>query len=63
VQEHWRGHMVSPDEARARSGIETVLTVSHFEPFVDAMLGRQGNGPVAASDAARFFDAAVAILF
>ena len=57
VQEHWRGHALSPDEARARSGIDTVLIVSRFEPFVDAMFGRQGNGPVAASDAARFFDA------
>src|SRR5258708_27795208 len=25
VQEHWRGHALSPDEARARSAIDTVL--------------------------------------
>jgi Xaa-Pro aminopeptidase len=60
VQEHWHGHTLSPDEARGRSGIETVLTASHFEPFVEAMLGRQANGPVAAFDAARFFDALAA---
>ena len=57
VQEHWRGHTLSPDEARARSGVASVVTASQFEPFVDAMLGRQGSGPVSASDAARFFDA------
>jgi len=57
AQEHWHGRMLSPDETRARSGVESVLTTSQFEPFVEAILGRQPGGPVSASDAARFFDA------
>jgi Xaa-Pro aminopeptidase len=57
VQEHWHGRTLTPDEARARSGIETVLTTAQFEPFVEAILGRHGYGPVAASELTSFFDA------
>src|SRR5437899_9976991 len=38
AQEHWHGRMLSPDETRARSGVESVLTTSQFEPFVEAIL-------------------------
>jgi Xaa-Pro aminopeptidase len=57
VQEHWRGHLLSAVETRARSGIDSVLTTSRFEPFIEAILGRQPSDPVSAQDAARFFDA------
>lgn len=57
VQEHWNGRVLSTDEARAQSGIETVLPSSQFEPFVSAMLNRRGHGPVGATQAARFFEA------
>lgn len=55
--EHWRGRALSVDEARARTGIETVLMTSQFEPFVAAMLSRRGFGPIGDQQAARFFDA------
>ena len=44
AQEHWHGRTLTTDEARARTGIETVLASSQFEPFVAGMLGRQGHG-------------------
>jgi Xaa-Pro aminopeptidase len=55
-QEQWTGHLLSVDQARALSGIDTVLTTTDFEPFVTAMLLRRGFGPVTAADAARFFE-------
>ncbi|MEP7306087.1 MAG: aminopeptidase P family protein [Acidobacteriota bacterium] len=57
AQEHWRGRTLTTDEARARTGIETVLVNSQFEAFVASMLGRQASAAVTARDAARFFDA------
>ena len=57
AQEHWRGKVLTVGEARARTGIETVMVTSRFEAFVDGMFGRQASGPVTAPDAARFFEA------
>jgi Xaa-Pro aminopeptidase len=57
VQEHWRGRMLSPEDATARTGIGTVLTTSQFEPFVAAMLNRSASGSIDAREAATFFDA------
>jgi Xaa-Pro aminopeptidase len=57
VQEHWRGRVLTLDQARAQSGIEDVLTLGQFEPFVSAILGRSGFGPIAAADAKVFMDA------
>jgi Xaa-Pro aminopeptidase len=57
VQEHWFGRVLSVDEARARTGIETVLPNSQFQPFVTAMLNRRGHGAIGAKQTARFFDA------
>ena len=34
AQEHWTGRLLSADEARERTGIDTVLPSSQFEPFV-----------------------------
>ena len=48
AQEHWTGRLLSADEARARTGIDTVLPTSQFEPFVTAMLSRRGSGAVSA---------------
>jgi Xaa-Pro aminopeptidase len=55
--EHWRGRSLSAEEAKARTGVETVLTTSQFEPFVAAMLSRRGFGPIDDQQASRFFDA------
>ena len=38
-REHWNGHSLTPAEASAASGIETVLTANQFEPFVAGILG------------------------
>src|SRR5207249_4507750 len=51
VQEHWRGRRLTADEARARTGIETILPVSQFEPFLTGMLTRRGFAPVMPPDA------------
>ena len=40
-REHWEGHVLTPDEAAAQSGIETVMTANQFEPFVAAMFSRR----------------------
>src|SRR3982751_4890174 len=33
-REHWNGHSLTPAEASAASGIETVMTLNQFEPSV-----------------------------
>jgi Xaa-Pro aminopeptidase len=43
-REHWEGHSLTPDEATAQSGIQTVMTMSQFEPFIAAMLSRRSMG-------------------
>lgn len=39
--EHWNGHLLTKDEARALTGIDTVYYTSQFEPFVTAMMNGQ----------------------
>ncbi|HKT80772.1 MAG TPA: aminopeptidase P N-terminal domain-containing protein [Vicinamibacterales bacterium] len=60
VQEHWTGHVITREDAIARTGIQTVLTSPQFEPFLQAMLTRQASGGVSAADAKAFFDALAA---
>ena len=40
-REHWNGHVLTPAEAAAQSGIDTVLTMNQFEGFVAQALGGQ----------------------
>jgi Xaa-Pro aminopeptidase len=43
-REHWNGHSLTPAEAAAQSGIETVLTVTQFEGLIaGALSGREGT--------------------
>jgi Xaa-Pro aminopeptidase len=49
VQEHWRGHLMTSEEATARTGIKTVLTTDRFEGFLEALLRREA--PPGFSDA------------
>jgi Xaa-Pro aminopeptidase len=58
-REHWVGHSLTPAEASAQSGIETVMRTSQFEGFVTAMFSSR---PMGASPAeySRFFDALAA---
>ena len=60
AQEHWTGRRLSPEEATAQTGIDTVLTAGQFEPFVAAMLGQREFGGITAREAARFFTALAA---
>jgi Xaa-Pro aminopeptidase len=57
VAEHWTGRLLTVDEARDRTGIETVLATSRFESFITAMLDRQGFGGIDRPQAERFFEA------
>jgi Xaa-Pro aminopeptidase len=41
VREHWEGHSLTPDEARALTGVDTVYRASEFEPFMNAMFARR----------------------
>lgn len=59
-REHWSGRLLSVHEASERSGIETVLSASQFEPFLAAMLRRAPMEPVDDRQAAAFFSAVAA---
>jgi len=57
-REHWQGHSLTPHEASAASGIETVLTAGQFEPFVAAMFSKRAMPPSQGPDEyQRFFQA------
>lgn len=43
-REHWEGHSLTPEEATAQSGIQTVMRVNQFEPFIAAMLSKRSMG-------------------
>jgi Xaa-Pro aminopeptidase len=60
VREHWTGHRLTPEEATARTGIDTVFASSQFDAFVSAMLGRREFEPVDQKQTARFFEALAA---
>ena len=55
-REHWTGHTLTPAEATAQSGIQTVMTAREFEPFIAAMLSKRAMGGNA-NDYQRFFQA------
>jgi Xaa-Pro aminopeptidase len=55
VQEHWRGRLLSVEDARARTGIDTVEATSQFDAFVAAILGGRGSGTITREEASRFF--------
>jgi Xaa-Pro aminopeptidase len=58
-REHWQGHSLTPAEAAAQSGIDTVLTLNQFEPFVAAMFSKRNRPDAAAgpNEFQRFFQA------
>ena len=58
-REHWNGHSLTPAEATAQSGIETVMRFGEFENFIAAMLSSRPMGGNA-QDYGRFFDALAA---
>jgi Xaa-Pro aminopeptidase len=54
-REHWNGHSLTPSEAAAASGVETVLTANQFEPFVAGILGGQPGPALGGPEEARAF--------
>src|SRR6185503_12970304 len=55
-REHWNGHSLTPAEASAASGIETVMTVNQFGPFIAAVLSKRATA-ASPNEYARFFQA------
>jgi Xaa-Pro aminopeptidase len=43
-REHYVGRYLGADEARVRTGIDTILTTTEFEPFLASMFGRRAYG-------------------
>lgn len=57
-REHWNGHSLTPAEASSESGIEAVMTVSQFEPFVASVFSRRAAAG-SPTEYARFFQALI----
>ena len=57
AREHWTGHRLTPEEAKALTGVDTVLAFSQFDAFVAAVLDGRGFGPIDDKEAPRFFEA------
>lgn len=55
-RDHWEGHSLTPDQATAASGIETVLRLDEFEPFIAAVFSRRPSRENP-TEYKRFFDA------
>jgi Xaa-Pro aminopeptidase len=55
-REHWNGHSLTAAEASAASGIETVMTLNQFQPFIAAMFSKRAMGG-APTEYGRFFQA------
>ncbi len=44
-REHWNGHSLTPAEASAASGVQTVMTVSEFDSFIAALFSKRAAAP------------------
>jgi Xaa-Pro aminopeptidase len=55
-REHWNGHSPTPAEASAASGIQTVMAVSQFEPFIIGIFSKRAAAE-SATEYGRFFQA------
>lgn len=44
-REHWTGHSLTSKEATEETGIETILTLDQFEPFISAVFAQRPFGP------------------
>jgi Xaa-Pro aminopeptidase len=43
-REHWEGHLLTPAEAKAQTGIDHVFTTTEFEDFLLSMFSRRAYG-------------------
>src|SRR5256885_5241661 len=61
AREHWTGALLTPEDAKARTGVDRVFRSSQFDEMVGVLLNRQPVGgdddPI---DAARFYEALAA---
>lgn len=55
-REHWNGHSLTPAEATAQSGIDTVMTLGQFDGFVASLFSKRADGTNTA-EYATFFKA------
>lgn len=55
-REHWNGHSLTPAEASAASGIQTVLTTNQFESFISGVFSKRA-GMGSPTEYARYFQA------
>jgi Xaa-Pro aminopeptidase len=55
-REHWTGHSLTPAEASALSGIQTVMMTSQFESFIAGLFSRR-TSPASPTEQARFVQA------
>jgi Xaa-Pro aminopeptidase len=55
-REHWNGHSLTPAEATAETGIQTVMTTSQFGPFVAGIFSKRAAAG-APDEYGRFFQA------
>ena len=44
IREHWNGKLMTQEEARAQTGVETVLPTTQFDAFLAAMFNRRPFG-------------------
>src|SRR3954452_1540355 len=59
-REHWTGHLLTPAEATAQSGIATVYPTTAFDDFMDAVLSGSTYGVSAGSPEFASFQSALA---
>ena len=55
-REHWNGHSLTPAEATAASGIQTVMTMNQFEPFIASVFSKRA-GAGSPTEYAHYFQA------
>jgi Xaa-Pro aminopeptidase len=59
-REHWNGHLLTPAEATAQSGITTVYSTTAFDAFMNAVLGGGAYGVAPGSQEFSRFQSALA---
>jgi Xaa-Pro aminopeptidase len=55
-REHWNGHSLTPAEASAASGIQTVMTMNQFEPFIAGIMSKRAAA-ASPTEYAHYFEA------
>jgi Xaa-Pro aminopeptidase len=60
AERHWQGGGLLVDDARGRTGIQTVMRSSQFERFIASMLAGQPSGAITAEEGGAFFTALAA---